>query len=248
MKPFLLLQSRPEDDTSDNEYVGILSATGLSPDQLERIRVESQPLPAINLERYSGVIMGGGPFNASTPAAEKSPTQNRVEADLAGLLTELVEKDFPFFGICYGISTLGSLLGGRVSGLYAESLGSTVVSLTSEGREDKMLVGVPDSFEAISGHKEACELLPTGAVLLATSEACPVQMFRVKNNLYVTQFHPELDMEGLRIRVAAYKHAGYFPPEDADKIIATLSKADLSHVSVMLQNYIARYTQLPKSL
>jgi GMP synthase (glutamine-hydrolysing) len=247
MKPFLLLQSRPEDDTSDNEYDGILSTTGLETDQLERFRVESQPLPVIDLERYSGVIMGGGPFNASTPADKKSANQKRVEADLARLLTEMVQKDFPFFGICYGVSTLGSLLGGKVSGKYGESLRATVVSLTPEGIQDKLLLGMPESFEAISGHKEACEILPNEAVLLAASPTCPVHMFRVKHNLYVTQFHPELDMEGLRIRVNAYKHAGYFPPEDADKIIATLGKADLSHVSQMLKNFVAEYSSVSKN-
>ena len=41
-------------------------------------------------------------------------------------------------------------------------------------------------------------MLPPTAVLLATSPRCPVQMFRVKQNLYATQFHPELDVRGHR--------------------------------------------------
>ena len=79
---------------------------------------------------------------------------------------------------------------------------------------------MPAEFDAFVGHKEACRVLPPSAVLLATSAACPVQMFRVKQNLYATQFHPELDLPGLLTRVRVYQHAGYFPPEELDELIA----------------------------
>ena len=52
MKPFLLLQSRPEDEASDNEYAGFLNAANLAPSQLERIRVEATPLPEIDLSNF----------------------------------------------------------------------------------------------------------------------------------------------------------------------------------------------------
>jgi GMP synthase (glutamine-hydrolysing) len=186
MKPFLLLQSRPEDITSDNEYAGFLAASGLSPKQLERFRVESAPLPGINLDHYSGVIVGGGPYNASDPEDEKSDTQKRVEADFARLIPRIIEKDFPFFGACYGVGTLGKLLGGTISTKYAEPVAPVVISLTPEGQKDPLLTQLPINFEAIVGHKEACESLPPGAVHLASSPTCPVQMFRVKKNIYVT--------------------------------------------------------------
>lgn len=243
MKPFLLLQSRPEDPASDNEYEGFLNAAGLRPDQLERIRVEAAPLPVIDLDRYSGIIVGGGPYNASDPEDIKSDTQKRVEADFAQLLKGIVEKDFPFFGACYGVGTLGALLSGKISRKYAETVGPVTISLTSEGREDSLLAGLPDTFQAIVGHKEACEILPVDAVHLASSPTCPIQMFRVKNNLYVTQFHPELDMKGLRIRVSIYKHSGYFPPEGAEEVLEGAKSADLSHVPLILRNFVKKYSQ-----
>ena len=45
-------------------------------------------------------------------------------------------------------------------------------------------------------------------------------MFRIKENLYATQFHPELDAEGLVTRIDIYRHAGYFPPESAEELMA----------------------------
>jgi len=243
MKPFLLLQSRPEDLASDNEYEGFLTAADLRFEQLERIRVEAMPLPEIDLERYSGIIMGGSPYNTSDDEALKSGIQKRVESDLAKLLQTIIEKDFPFFGACYGVGTLGRLLGGTISRTYAEAVGPVAILLTSEGRKDDLLAYVPDIFQAIVGHKEACEVLPPGAVHLASSPTCPVQMFRVKENLYVTQFHPELNMEGVRVRVNVYKNAGYFAPEDAEAVIENARLADLSHASLVLRNFVKKYTQ-----
>lgn len=246
MKPFLLLQSRPEDAASDNEYEGFLTSTGLQPEHLARFRVESKPLSHVDLDCYSGIIIGGGPFNVSDPEDKKSEVQKRVEYDLKRLLDEAVKIDFPFFGACYGVGTLGALQGGLISRKYSEPVGPTVISLTNEGSQDPLLKDMPMKFEAIVGHKEACETLPVGAILLASSVACPVQMFRIKENLYVSQFHPELDLKGITIRVQVYKNAGYFPPEDAQKVIDTAARADLSYPPTILKNFVTRYAQLSK--
>jgi GMP synthase (glutamine-hydrolysing) len=243
MKPFLLLQSRPEDEASDNEYAGFLVATGLSIHQLTRIRVEAAPISQIDLDQFSGIIIGGGPYNVSDPEEQKSATQKRVEADFAQLLHKVIAQDFPVFGACYGVGTLGNILGGTISRKYGEVAGPITISVTPEGKIDPLLAGFPDTFNAIVGHKEACEILPPGAVRLASSRTCPIQMFRIKNNLYVTQFHPELDAESLRVRLNVYKDAGYFPPNDAERIIESVRSTDLSHAPRVLRNFIARYTK-----
>ena len=56
------------------------------------------------------------------------------------------------------------------------------------------------------------------AVLLATSATCPVQMFRVGRRVYATQFHPELDLTRLTVRIRVYRTHGYFPPDEADAV------------------------------
>ena len=77
----------------------------------------------------------------------------------------------------------------------------------------RCFAGLPADFAAYGGHKEAVTRLPPRAVQLATSPACPVQAFRIGRNVYATQFHPELDIDGLCTRIDVYKHAGYFAPE-----------------------------------
>jgi len=40
--------------------------------------------------------------------------------------------------------------------------------------------------------------------LLAGSEGCPVQMVRFRKNIYATQFHCELDAQGIAERIRYY--------------------------------------------
>lgn len=244
IKPFLLIQSRPETAASDNEYEAFLQCTGLKPQQLKRIRAELTPLPEIRLDDLSGIIIGGGPFNASDPEQQKSPAQRRLEKDLHALLDRVIERDFPFLGACYGIGIVTLHQNGIVSKKYAEPVGPTTITLTHEGISDPLLAHVTQSFQAFVGHKEACEVLPTSATLLASSKDCPVQMYRIKNNVYITQFHPELDADGLETRINIYKHAGYFPPETAEELIAAGHKATVTEPEKIARNFATLYAQL----
>ncbi len=54
-----------------------------------------------------GILLGGGPWNASDGPETKSVAQRRSERAIAALLDDVVERDFPFLGACYGIGTLG---------------------------------------------------------------------------------------------------------------------------------------------
>lgn len=243
MKPFLLLASRPEDGAADLEYQAYLRYCGLAPEQLIRVRMESGPLPELDLADYSGVIVGGSPFTSSDPLDSKSPTQLRVERELSGLLDRIVEADFPFLGACYGVGTLGIHQGGVIDRTYGEAVGGIEIKLTAEGLRDPLLEGLPEVFTAFTGHKEAVTVLPPNAVLLASSATCPVHMFRIKRNLYATQFHPELDVEGLVNRVEVYKHSGYFPPETADDLKAAARKVRVTEPMRLLRNFARIYAQ-----
>lgn len=243
MKPFLLIATRAEDQAADDEYDQILRFGELESADLHRIRLERAPLPQLDLDDYSGVIVGGSPFTSSIPTAEKSPVQVRVEAEISALLDEIVERDFPFLGACYGVGTLGGHQGAVIDCTYGEPVGGVRISLTGEGMLDSLLAGVPESFDAYVGHKEAVRSLPSHAVLLATSDTCPVQMFRIKTNLYGTQFHPELDADGIATRIRIYKNVGYFEPEEADTLIAQSKRWDVSSAHMIVKNFTSRYAR-----
>lgn len=241
MKPFLLLATREVDRAADNEYESMRRFAGLEEGQLLRVRLEQGPLGPVDLDEFSGVIVGGGPFNSSD--VEKSAVQVRVEAEISSLLDRIVPRDFPFLGACYGIGTLGMHEGAVVDRTYSEPVGPTVITLTEEGRSDPLFQGLPDRFEAFLGHKEAIYKLPAHAVNLAYSEACPVQAFRIGKNVYATQFHPELDVDGIDVRIEVYKHAGYFEPDQADDLKARARASDVVHPPELLRRFVELFAR-----
>jgi GMP synthase (glutamine-hydrolysing) len=241
VKPFLLLGTRGEDAAADNEYASFLGFTGLDESMLRRIRMEARPLGPVDLDEWSGVFLGGGPFNASDPDDAKSVVQHRVESELRDLLDVVVARDFPFLGACYGIGVIGTHQGGTVDRTYTEPISRVQISLTPEGRADALLADLPDAFEAFVGHKEAIHDLPPQAVHLASSPACPVQAFRVGRNVYATQFHPELDIHGLCTRIEVYKHAGYFEPHQAESLKEMARAGAVHDPPKILQRFVQRY-------
>ncbi|WP_109209230.1 MULTISPECIES: glutamine amidotransferase [Microbacterium] len=243
MKPFVLLATRAEDVPADEEYALFLRYSGLSPDELIRVRLEAEPMPRLDLEELSGIFVGGGPFNASDPLEKKSAVQRRVEAEFSTLLDEVVARDFPFLGACYGIGTLGAHQGAVIDRTHSEPISVVPVSMTGAGASDPLLAGMPETFDAFVGHKEAITRLPASATLLASSPGCPVQMFRVGENVYATQFHPELDVEGITTRIHAYAGYGYFAADDLELTLAAVRRAAVSHPSRMLRTFVTRYAR-----
>ncbi|MHC0054054.1 glutamine amidotransferase [Actibacterium sp. D379-3] len=243
MKPFLILQLRPEAEASDDEYAAILRKGGLAAHQARRIRLECEPIPAdLTLDDYSGVIVGGGPGCVSDAPADKSPAEQRIEAAVLGLMPAITAADFPFMGCCYGIGVLAHHLGAPVTkDRYGESVGTADCRLTDAGAADPLLQGLPAAFHAFVGHKEALQALPDGCAHLLSSPTCPYQMIRHGQNVYATQFHPEADSDGFETRIRIYRNKGYFPPEEADSLIAMCRAADVHVPARILGRFVARY-------
>ena len=238
-KPFLLLSSRAHDPAADGEFLQVLQVGSLEPHQLDWRRLEQAPLGEFDLDNYSGVLLGGSDYCASE--TDKSELQLRVEADMDRVLGQALARDFPFLGMCYGIGIVTQHLGGKVDKTYSEAVGAVEVTLTKDGQADPLLQDCPDSFWAFVGHKEAANGTPPGATILATGQACPVQIFRVGRNVYASQFHPELDAAGLAQRIIIYQHSGYFRPDEVEALIAAAEVAPVNGAQHLLLANFIRY-------
>ncbi|MEO5663027.1 MAG: glutamine amidotransferase [Nocardioides sp.] len=243
MRPFLFIGTRAEDDVARQEYDAVLAGTGLHPDELVRVRLEAAPLGEVDLDEWSGIILGGGPFNVSDAEGDKSPTQHRVEAELGDLARRVVAADRPFLGACYGIGVLGVLDGGVVDRAYGEPVGALPIRLTAEGRADPLFGALSEEFLAYLGHKEAVSRLPAGAVLLASSDTCPVHAFRLGSNVYATQFHPELDAVALCDRVDAYSSHGYYAPHERESLKAAAREVVVTEPVDLLARFVELYAR-----
>lgn len=234
---------RPEDEAAESEFNALLRVGNINQKDTHRIRLEQPKIPKIDLENYSAIIAGGSPFDISCPEGNKVRAQRQVEAFFNSIFKEIIARDFPFLGACSGNGLLGHYCGVKISGKYAEPVGSTDVYLTEEGMKDDLLKGLPQHFQALVGHKEACDQLPNGAVLLISSQTCPVQMFRLKHNIYATQFHPEADEKEFSLRIDIYKNQGYFEPSEAKRLKANLKGVSAPETNKILKRFVEKYTR-----
>lgn len=241
MKPFLLISTRGEDHEASDEHAAYCRLTGLLPEDLEWRRIERSPLGPVEFEHYSGIILAGSPFTVSEPVEQKTDAELRVEAELASLLDEVVERDFPFLGVCYGIGTIGAHQGAVLDRTYGESSQATKIRVTEAGQADPLFAQLPAEFEAFVGHKEALTTIPPSITVLASSATCPVQAFRVGRNVYATQFHPELDTASFASRVLAYAGHGYFDPLEVEAILDRVQRADVRASHMVLGRFIEEY-------
>ncbi len=241
--PFLLLSIRGEDEAADDEYKAMMRFAELDERAMHHIRLTHRPLGHIDLDDYSGVILGGGPYNVSDPQADKSATQRRVESELQSLVRRIVDRDFPFLGCCYGVGILGSVVGATVDRSHPEPVAAVTVTLTAEGRDEPLFADLPEVFDAFGGHKEAASSLPAHVVSLASSPDCPIQAFRVGTNTYATQFHPELDLEGICTRIDVYKNYGYFAPESAESLKQDARRHHIEFPPTILRRFAQRYAR-----
>ena len=176
--PFLFLGTRAEDDVAQQEYDAVLAGCGLRPDELVR-SASRQARSAGRPRRLVRDHPGRRALQRLRPrgreVAGPAPGRGRPPRPRG----QVVAADFPFLGACYGIGVLGTLPGGVVDRTFGEPIGALPVRLTAAGRDDPLFGALPAEFTAYLGHKEAVARLPDGAVLLASTDTCPVHAFRI---------------------------------------------------------------------
>jgi GMP synthase (glutamine-hydrolysing) len=136
-----------------------------------------------------GIILSGGP---SSVTEEGSPRAPQI----------VFELGVPVLGICYGMQTMATQLGGAVAS--AESLGKAREFGYSEVRahgHTHLLKGIQD-FSTGEGHGilkvwmshgDSVTTLPPAFKLMASTESCPIAgMADEERRFYAFQFHPKV--------------------------------------------------------
>ncbi len=239
---FLMMTTRDIEEVARSEREALLRFTGLRPDQLVNVRLEREDFPRIDFTHWDGAILCGSAYDVSAPEDKKSARQKDVERGLRRLTEDALETGFPIFGICYGLGVVARQLGGRVGPEISEDISAPVLTLTSEGRADPILEGVPERFRAYVGHHESVVEAPDAMVPLVTGAIAPLQMARVGPNMYLTQFHPELDLDGIRLRIDLFADYGYYPPQERKKVESRVTGVDVSPSHKIIGNFVRRFS------
>ncbi len=139
-----------------------------------------------DLTAFDAVIFAGGEYR---PEEFEEPI---FRAERERIMAAL-DANVPILGICLGNQLMAYWLGGKVERRTWE-IGWLPVSRTDAGRDDPLLAGVDDPFHAFLWHGDQVTQLPAGAEVLASTQICPVQAFRLTGRpVWGVQFNPQYD-------------------------------------------------------
>jgi GMP synthase-like glutamine amidotransferase len=137
-------------------------------------------------DAFHALLFMGGPMSVNDPLPYlQFETQS---------ISQAVKRNQPVLGICLGSQLIAKALGARVYPNRQKEIGWYDVNLTGGGQNDPLFNGLPRTNSLFHWHGETFDL-PAGATLLASSELCRHQAFRIGNFTYALQFHLEVTPE-----------------------------------------------------
>ncbi|MGH1561940.1 type 1 glutamine amidotransferase [Mumia sp. DW29H23] len=201
--------------------------------------VSGEDLPS-SLDGYDGVVtLGGGFMPDADDHAPWLPHERK-------LTVQALQREVPLLGICLGAQVLALCAGGEVTASSGETeRGSCPVELLPAADDDPVFGGLVahGPLRMIQNHRDSITALPAGADLLATSDACRVQAFRVGVCAWGVQFHPEVGPERLaQWDEAALAADGY----DRSALIAA-AEADAAANETQSRTLVEAFAQVVRS-
>ncbi len=166
-----------------------------------------EPLPR-PLDDYGAVLVFGGAMHADQ--VDHHPWLR--EENL--ILQRLLHLGTPVLGVCLGSQLLARAAHADVYPAREPEVGWLPVEVTDDGAQDPVLAGLPRRFDAFQWHYHAHNI-PAGGTELARSDIC-TQAFRLGENVWGVQFHPEVTLAQVEGWVAEEPEA----PIDGDALLA----------------------------
>jgi GMP synthase-like glutamine amidotransferase len=140
------------------------------------------------LEDYNMLWVMGGPMDVWD--IEENPWLIMEKRAIRRWVTVLRR---PFLGVCLGHQLLADALNGTCGPLRPPEVGILDIDVTAEGRADPVFGNLPARMKALQWHGVKVAQAPEGALVLASSDACPIQAMRVGSNAYSMQYHVEIE-------------------------------------------------------
>lgn len=207
--PYLLLQSRdPGDPMREHEVQCFASSLGAASGGIAVVDMLDRVPSRDELQGARAVLMGGsGDYSCLDPF----PWVSRM---VSYVRDEVVPSGVPTFGSCFGLQILTLALGGKmVRDPAHREIGSVDMRAAPAAANDPLFATMPPVFVVQAGHTDRAVETPPGADLLASSDLCAVNAFRVRGRpVWATQFHPELDPDAVAKRYMRYMEK--YPPPD----------------------------------
>ncbi|MDB5995139.1 MAG: synthase [Pseudomonas sp.] len=160
---------------------------------LKVFRADLGELPSVSA---APVIVLGGPYESNAGPAWLNAERQWLAASL--------ELGAPVFAICLGAQLLALSLGGTVRRMDRTETGWTSVRFV-DGQ----------TLQVLEWHEDAIDL-PPGAQLLASSDQCEQQLYRVGPTRVGIQFHPEWNAQSVATLNAHFGDESPLPRGERD--------------------------------
>jgi GMP synthase (glutamine-hydrolysing) len=153
--------------------------------RLRTVRLYAGDTVPADLDDVDGVVSMGGPMNVDQ--ADEHAWINEE----CSFIKAAHEAGLPVVGICLGAQLIAHALGGKVEKMDAPEIGWLPVSQFRPGFPDTLFGGIPWKAEQFHTHGYEVTELPPGGAMLASTERCKHQAFRVGLTTYAFQYHFE---------------------------------------------------------
>lgn len=160
-------------------------------------------------QAFDGFLIGGSPSSVHDEDAWIERLMTIIRAALAA--------GKPLAGACFGHQAIAKALGGVV----APNPGPFVLGTA----ETRVVAPAPwmdpvPSFRLAAAHGEQVTVLPQGAEVVGVTPGCPAACYRIGNQVFATQYHPEMTPAFLTALVEEF--APHFPADVGQAARASL--------------------------
>ena len=131
---------------------------------------------------YEGLVFLGGPMSVN----DNLDYLRREEQ----FIRDAIARGVPVLGICLGAQLIARALGAQVRRNPAKEIGWFDLHFAPAAADDSLFRGL-STETVLHWHGETFDL-PPGAELLASSDLCRNQAFRIGDRVYGMQFHLEV--------------------------------------------------------
>jgi GMP synthase-like glutamine amidotransferase len=211
-KKILVLQFRT-DVSKEHEKICIPKMSEQSQDLFEFVDIYEKDFNYENLlekiknEKQAIIFAGSGEYyiGSENDTPEMQARVDHMRENICPIIDYVIENKYPLLGICFGHQLLAKCRGGDVAHDEAQAeSGGFQVYINEEGKNASIFKDMPEEFNVVQGHKDCVNRVPDGVKVIGEAKDCKVQVIQYNNNAYTVQFHPELDMQGLKDRFDLY--------------------------------------------
>ncbi len=148
------------------------------------------PLPAV--QEIDMLMVLGGPMGVYDEAKHSWLSAEKI------FIRAAIDANKYVLGICLGAQLIAHVLGAKVHSNAVSEIGWFPIGWTDEARAHPLLKNFSEVMTVFHWHNDQFDI-PTGALKLGASEACPHQGFLWRDHVLGLQFHLEVTHQDVEL-------------------------------------------------